>query len=94
VTEAPDYDKTAKVPSPVGGSHLPELNQLQTDTALLRRIAHNTDIIRIVLIWTLVVVPIALVAIAIILGISATSSAPTPASDTGTAVCELVPANC
>jgi hypothetical protein len=33
------------------------VDALPNDIALLRRIAHNTNVIRLVLIWTLVVVP-------------------------------------
>lgn len=60
-----DFEKTVKVNNPGGLDFLPNIDLLKTDTALLRRIAYNTNMIRLVLIWTMVIVPIVLLAIAI-----------------------------
>lgn len=72
-----DFDKTAKFKNSQGVNYLPSIDQLTTDTALLRRIAHNTNVIRLLLIWTLVVVPTVLLAIAIPVIILSAHSAPT-----------------
>jgi hypothetical protein len=57
-----------------------DVHELPDDTALLRRIAHNTDVTRQVLLWTLVIVPV----IALVLGIIALVqlNALTPSPDT------------
>lgn len=87
-----DFEKTAKFQNPAGLSYLPTIDQLKTDTALLRRIAYNTNVIRLVLIWTLVVVPIALLAIAIpVIVLSVDGTAPT---STDTSNCTLLYSSC
>ncbi|HEY4457284.1 MAG TPA: hypothetical protein VGN81_23435 [Pseudonocardiaceae bacterium] len=79
-----DFEKTAKANNPGGGSYLPHIDRLTTDTALLRRIAYNTNVIRLVLIWTMVVVPIVLLAIAIpVIVLSAHTTGSTTATCVG-----------
>lgn len=65
--DEPNFEATAKVNSPGGVKFLPHIDLLTTDTALPRRIAHHTNVIRLVFIWTLVVVPTVLLAITIIM---------------------------
>lgn len=83
-----DFDNTAKFRNPEGVTYLPAIDQLKADTALLRRIAHNTNVIRLVLIWTLVVVPITLLTITVlVIVLSAPGTTPTANS---TSNCTLV----
>jgi hypothetical protein len=90
--EEQDFDKTAKVRNPQGVSYLPTIDQLTTDTALLRRIAYNTNVIRLVLIWTLVIVPIVLLAIAIpVIVLSAHANTP---SSISTSNCSILYSTC
>lgn len=56
------------------------IEKLPTDTALLRRIARNTNTIRMLLWWTLVVVPVIMIVLGIIAIVafnSAQAAAPT-----------------
>jgi hypothetical protein len=56
------------------------LDKLSSDTALLRRVAYNTDVIRLVLIATLVIVPIIATVLGIIALVMLHGLAPTPAT--------------
>jgi hypothetical protein len=86
----PDFDTTHRYKS---GS-VPHLDKLQTDTALLRRIAHSTDTVRFYLGWLLGITVLGIIA-AVIVGIVLIAHSPSPApAATPDLSCELVPANC
>lgn len=52
-----------KIPNAAGALILPHVDQLLTDKALLRRIAHNTDIIRRTVVASAITVVIAFIII-------------------------------
>ena len=60
IMQKPDYDTRAK-----SGGTLPHLDALTSETALLRRIAYNTDVIRLVLVWTAVIIPLIVLGVGI-----------------------------
>lgn len=59
-----------------GAGALWPIHKLPTDTALLRRIARNTDTIRLLLWWTLVLVPVIMLVLGIIAIVALHASAP------------------
>jgi hypothetical protein len=86
----PDFDTTHRYKN----GRVPHLDNLQTDTALLRRIAHGTDTLRFYLGWLLAITVLGIVA-AVIVGIVLIVHTPSPApAATPDLSCELVPANC
>ncbi|HEX4221580.1 MAG TPA: hypothetical protein VHZ97_04410 [Pseudonocardiaceae bacterium] len=56
------------------------IDKLSSDSALLRRVAYNTDVIRRVLIATLVIVPIIVTVLGIIALVMLHGLTPTPAT--------------
>jgi hypothetical protein len=85
VLPEPDFDTTHHY----NAGSLPHLDKLQSDTALLRRIAHNTDAVRLYLGWLLGITVLGIIA-AVIVGIVLIAHAPssTPAAcDTTLSTC-------
>jgi hypothetical protein len=73
---------------------IPHLDKLQSDTALLRRIAHNTDTVRFYLGWLLALTVLGIVA-GVIVGIVLIAHSPSPApAATPDLSCQLAPSTC